>query len=64
MKRDGNCTNRLGNPLMHDMHRSTRGWDYSYNPARRFSFKTKASEEEKGMLADGGEIEIYKGGPL
>ena len=31
---------------MHDMHRSTR--DYSYNPAREISFKTEASEEEKG----------------
>ena len=47
-KRDGNWANRLGNPLMHDMHRSTRGC----NPAREISFKTEASEEEKGMLAD------------
>ena len=45
---------------MHDMHRSTRGC----NPAREISFKTEASEEEKGTLSDGGEIEIYKGGPL
>ena len=38
---------RLRNPLMYDMHRSTRGWDYSYNPTREISFKTEASEEEK-----------------
>ena len=40
-KRDGNWTNRLGNPLMHDMHRSMRGWDYRSPSRQRLARKRR-----------------------